>query len=73
VDLEKLAEMASSALPRAISPVSTPFDGDVVFALSTADDETALPPDEMLALGVVARTLTETAIRRAVASGDSGP
>ncbi len=73
VDLGKLAEMTSSAFPRAISPVNTPFDGDVVFALSTADTETVLPPNEMLALGVVARTLTEAAIRRAVGFEVPGP
>jgi L-aminopeptidase/D-esterase-like protein len=65
-DLAKLAEMASAAFPRAISPVNTPFDGDLVFALSTGDDETPLSPNEMLALGVLARTSTEEAIRRAV-------
>ncbi len=72
-DLAKLARMASSALPRAISPVNTPFDGDLVFALSTADGvEGDLPPDEILALGVVARNLTEEAIRRAVQVGSAG-
>jgi L-aminopeptidase/D-esterase-like protein len=72
VDLAKLAEMASAAFPRAISPVNTPFDGDLVFALSTADDDKVLPPEEMLALGIVARTLTEEAIRRAVGFEDPG-
>ena len=66
VDLSRVAEMASAALPRAISPVNTPFDGDLVFALSTAADYTALRPEEILAVGVLARTLTEEAIRRAV-------
>jgi L-aminopeptidase/D-esterase-like protein len=72
VDLSRLAEMASTAFPRAISPVSTPFDGDVLFALSTARDAASFPPHEMLALGVLARTLTEEAIRRAVQSKGNG-
>jgi L-aminopeptidase/D-esterase-like protein len=66
VDLGMLAKMASSAFPRAISPVNTPFDGDLVFSLSTGKAEILLPPEDLLALGVVARELTEEAIRRAV-------
>ena len=66
VELGRLAMMASSAFPRAISPVNTPFDGDLVFALSTGDLEEPLPPSELLALGLAARELTEEAIRRAV-------
>lgn len=66
VDLGRLAKIVSSAFPRAISPVHTPFDGDLVFALSTAVAEVPFPPKDLLALGVVARDLTETAIRRAV-------
>ena len=66
VELGRLAKMASSAFPRAISPVNTPFDGDLVFALSTGGAETFFSPEELLALGVVARELTEEAIRRAV-------
>lgn len=35
-DMKRIAMMAQDGLPRAIRPVHTPFDGDVVFALSTA-------------------------------------
>jgi L-aminopeptidase/D-esterase-like protein len=73
VDLGRVAKMASAAFPRAISPVNTPFDGDLLFALSTAPEEAACPPDEMLALGVLARSLTEEAIRRAVQPEESRP
>jgi L-aminopeptidase/D-esterase-like protein len=66
VDLGRLAKMASAAYPRAISPVNTPFDGDLVFALSTGEQEASLSPQELLAVGIVARELTEEAIRRAV-------
>jgi L-aminopeptidase/D-esterase-like protein len=75
VELGKLAKMAAAAYPRAISPVNTPFDGDVVFALSTGGEDHSHPPGDLLALGVVARALTEEAIRRAVtpASGTGDP
>jgi L-aminopeptidase/D-esterase-like protein len=66
VELGRLAQMASSAFPRAISPVNTPFDGDLVFALSTGGAETFFSPEELLALGVATRELTEEAVRRAV-------
>lgn len=66
VELNRLARMSSGAFPRAISPVNTPFDGDLLFALSSASEVGSLSPGDMLALGVVARSVTEEAIRRAV-------
>lgn len=70
VDLAKLATMASTAFPRAITPVHTPFDGDLLFALSTGKPEASISPGDLMALGVVARKLTEGAIRRAVTAGE---
>src|SRR5207237_7750310 len=35
VEATKVAEMAQDGLSRTINPVHTPFDGDMVFALST--------------------------------------
>jgi len=72
VELGTLAKMASAAFPRAISPVNTPFDGDLVFALSTGTPEASVPPQDLLAIGVIARELTEESIRRAVAGGKRG-
>jgi L-aminopeptidase/D-esterase-like protein len=66
VNLGRVARMASGALPRAISPVNTPFDGDVVFVLSSGGDPVEVPPGHLLSLGVVARKVTEESIRRAV-------
>lgn len=66
VDLHRLAQMAGTALARRISPVNTPFDGDVVFALSTAAEERALEPAELLAVGAAAIRALETAIEHAV-------
>lgn len=67
VDLGRMARMATGAFPRAISPVGTPFDGDILFALSSGTEPEVLSPGELMALGVVARELAEDAIRRAVA------
>ncbi|NNM04096.1 MAG: P1 family peptidase [Gemmatimonadetes bacterium] len=67
VDLGRVAKMAAGALPRAISPVNTPFDGDLVFAVSTGVGTEVFSPEDLLAIGVTARTLTEESIRLGVA------
>lgn len=66
VDLGRLARLGSGAFSRAISPVNTPFDGDVLFALSSGNSWEDLPPGQLMGLGVMARKVAETAIRRAV-------
>jgi len=66
VELERVARIAATGLPRRISPVNTPFDGDLVFALSTGEEESPVTPGEVLALGTVARDLVEASIERAV-------
>jgi L-aminopeptidase/D-esterase-like protein len=66
VDLLRLARMAGTALPRRVSPVRTPFDGDVLFALSTAPETRPVPGPELAALGVTARDAVEEAITSAV-------
>jgi len=63
---KRLAVMAQTGLARAIYPVHTPLDGDVLFAASTG--RKALP-DSLLALsqlGAVAANVTARAIARAV-------
>ncbi len=65
-DLGRMAGMAAGAFSRAIVPANTPFDGDILFALSTARKEHSLPPARLLALGEVGRRTAEDAIRRAV-------
>ena len=72
VDLRRLARMAGTALARRISPVHTPFDGDVVFALSTAAESRALTGPELLALGATARDALEEAITSAVTQEPKG-
>ena len=58
--------MAGTALPRRISPVHTPFDGDTTFALSTAPEPRPVQPADLFALGVRAAGALERAIERAV-------
>ncbi len=79
-DLERFLTVAATALPRAIDPVYTPFDGDVIFALVPEGAETdpgspegtPRAPVEVLALAVAARDALERAIRRAVGGGEEG-
>lgn len=64
--LEMLARMAATGVSRRITPVHTPFDGDVTFAASTASEIHELPPPTLLALGAAAAYAVEVAIERAV-------
>ncbi|HKW21624.1 MAG TPA: P1 family peptidase [Ktedonobacterales bacterium] len=60
-ELAKLAQMAHDGLALAIRPVHTPFDGDIVFALSTDKNAATAAPAGALPLalagGIAARTL----------------
>lgn len=66
VDLLRLVRIAATALPRRISPVHTPFDGDVVFAVSTTPQPGPVTDSDLLGLGVAARDALEEAITSAV-------
>lgn len=78
-ELGKLAQMAHDGLARAIRPIHTPMDGDVVFALSTArtaSDGTALPataasawPIQLALTGeIAAQTLARAVVKAARAA-----
>ena len=65
-----VARMASAGIARAVDPVFTPVDGDVVFCLASGSEP---PPSPDLAatwaltlLGTVAATVTAQAVRDAV-------
>ena len=59
--------MAQDGLARAIRPAHAPFDGDVVFALSTAQAPLAEPRDRTLArIGALAADCLARAIARGV-------
>jgi len=63
----KLAELGHDALALAISPVHTMFDGDVVFALSTAPPRAdRMGPAEFTRLGMAAVDALREAILRSV-------
>ncbi len=65
-----VARMASAGIARAVEPVFTPVDGDVVFCLSSGPEPPASPDLAatwaLTALGTVAATVTAEAIRDAV-------
>ena len=65
-ELARVVRVAAPALARRIDPVHTPFDGDVVFALSTAPEVAEIGAAESLTLAVALRDLLEDAIVRAV-------
>lgn len=60
----KVARMASAGIARAVDPVFTPFDGDIVFCLSSGSGEPS--PWSLLSAGTLAATVTAEAIRDAV-------
>jgi D-aminopeptidase len=63
---KRLAVMAQSGLARAIYPVHTPLDGDLVFAVSTGRRPLADPLLAMTKLGAVAANVVARAIARGV-------
>ncbi|MGE5500913.1 MAG: P1 family peptidase [Ignavibacteriales bacterium] len=70
----RIAVMAQDGLARAIRPVHAPFDGDVVFALSTARQP--LPEPEPLALtrlGALAADCLARAVARAIYEASPWP
>ncbi len=72
--LALVARLASAAVARRITPSGTPFDGDIVFAVSSGTSRTKkagegdLPPAHLLALALRAQDALERAIERAITS-----
>ena len=66
VALHSVARMGSSAVVRRIAPANTIFDGDLVFAVSTARQSREYSPPELLSIGAAAQLALEEAIIRAV-------
>ncbi len=66
VDLGRVLTMAQTALARRIVPVHTPFDGDVVFGVTTAEDIRPWESPEVMSLGLGATRVLEDAILAAV-------
>lgn len=64
---KRVAVMAQDGLARAIRPIHAPFDGDVVFAISTAQRPMPQPADHTVArLGALAADTLARAVARAV-------
>ncbi len=61
-----LAVMAQDGLARAIHPVHTPLDGDIVFAAATGQRPLTSPSFDLLAIGTAAAQVVARAIARAV-------
>jgi len=64
--LAMIARMSAAAMARRITPVFTPFDGDLIFVLSTAPEPAPVAPPDLLAYGVAACDAVERAIVNAV-------
>lgn len=62
----RLAIMAADGMSRALRPIHTPFDGDVVFALATGTKTGEISPLELAFLGTVAADCMTRAIGRAI-------
>mgnify|MGYP001150591627 FL=1 len=65
-EARRLAVMAQDGMARAIHPVHTPLDGDVVFALATGRKPMNDPTLDMLRIGAAAARCLSRAIARAV-------
>jgi L-aminopeptidase/D-esterase-like protein len=63
---KRLAVMAQTGMARAIYPVHTPLDGDVVFAAAMGDKALADPIFSLTELGMVAANVLARAIARGV-------
>lgn len=68
--LQGLAHAAGDALARRIIPYGTLFDGDVVFAISTAARAPATPLQAEALAGLVVPTAVERAVRLATGARD---
>jgi L-aminopeptidase/D-esterase-like protein len=66
-DLVALAGQAMNAIVRRTAPANTQFDGDLVFACSTAPEPAAVPAAELLRVGTCAEWALARAIERSVA------
>ena len=64
--LRRLAIMAQTGFARAIYPVHTPLDGDIVFAVSTGAQSLSDPIYGLTELGTLAANVTARAIARGV-------
>ena len=72
-EAKRLAVMAQSGLSRAIYPVHSPLDGDVVFAASTGQRVLADPLRGLARLGALAANVVARAVARGVFAAHALP
>ena len=73
-EARRIAIMAQDGLARAIRPIHTPFDGDVVFVLSTGDKAMDEPrPVAIARLGTLAADTLARAVARGVFAATGWP
>jgi L-aminopeptidase/D-esterase-like protein len=72
-EAHRLAVMAQTGLARAIYPVHTPLDGDVVFAVATGEVALADPILHLARLGAAAGTVLARAVARGVYEAAPAP
>jgi L-aminopeptidase/D-esterase-like protein len=70
---ERLAVMAQTGLARAIYPVHTPLDGDILFAAATGHKPLADPLRALSALGTAAANTVARAVARAIYEASALP
>ncbi len=72
VELKRIAIMAADGFARALRPVHTPFDGDIVFAMATARRPLPEPRQRnVMRLGAIAADTLSRAIARGVYEAES--
>lgn len=69
----RLAVMAQTGLPRAIQPVHSPLDGDIVFAMATGERPLSDPVRGLALLGAEAANVLARAIARGVFHASPAP
>lgn len=72
-EAHRFAVMAQTGLARAIYPVHTPLDGDVVFAVATGDVTLEAGPTSLAVLGAHAANTLARAIARGVYAAGTPP
>ena len=68
LDLYKIAKMCTSGLSRAIQPVGTPMDGDIIFVVSSNEKKLNIDEYNLTQIGSLASDTLTRAIGRAVFS-----
>jgi L-aminopeptidase/D-esterase-like protein len=72
-EAKRVATMAHDGFARALWPVHTPFDGDLVFAVATGRIALTQPPFDLAEIGIAGAAVTARAIGRAIYAATSAP